>query len=135
MAPDQEPTGTLEDMGPLELDGAQTKNQRAPRAAGCPPNREQTGLFADHGTPGARWGPGSRDSCPLEQAGAIKDPYSKRGLLNREQINLFEDHMAMWLYFVSFGAGESCVAFVVLIAVFPCPLFTLTISRPRAARG
>ena len=34
MAPDQEQTGPLGGMGPLELDGPQMKNQWAPRAPG-----------------------------------------------------------------------------------------------------
>ena len=93
-APDQELTEPFGGMGPLELCEAHMKSQWAPRAAGGPYIKRKQASLKIMGPPGARWGPGPRANCSLEQAWAPYDPYGRQGLLNEEQTSLLEDYKA-----------------------------------------
>ena len=66
MAPDQEQTGPLGGMGPLEIDGAPDEEPMGLYSNWGPLNQEKWASLKTVGPPIASWGPVSTINCPLE---------------------------------------------------------------------
>ena len=78
-APDQERTGPLGGMGPLELDRAPDEQPIGPLEQPGPLIKRKLAPLKTMGSPGARWGPVPIANYPLDQAGPLRTPRASSG--------------------------------------------------------